>query len=91
MFLKLKRRMRILDIYLLTSINNITFKFESHFKIILIVPKWVKTKQKFAKDCYSTISPALFEEEDNTLVIEKCVVPELHNLQGVVNHLFGTD
>lgn len=45
-------------------------------------------KKKFAKDCHSTINAALFQEDDSTFVIEKCVIPELHILQGVVNHLF---
>lgn len=44
--------------------------------------------KKLARQCYSTVNLPLFEEDDSTLVLEKCVVPELHVLQGFVNHLF---
>ena len=44
--------------------------------------------RKYAKECQSCIHPPLFEEEDNIYVIEKCVPPELHLLQGFVNHCF---
>jgi hypothetical protein len=44
--------------------------------------------KKFAKDCHSTINAPVFEENISTTVIEKCVIPELHLLQGLVNHLF---
>ena len=46
-----------------------------------------KDKKK-AKECHSTINQPLFEENSELCVIEKCVVPELHVLQGFVNHLF---
>lgn len=39
-------------------------------------------------DYHSTINPPLLEEDDSTYVIEKCVIPELHLLQGFVNHVF---
>ena len=39
-------------------------------------------------DCHSCVNPPLFEEDDNVFVIEKCIPPELHMLQGFVNHLF---
>ena len=35
----------------------------------------------------STIHSPLLED-DNVLIIEKCPIPELHVLQGFVNHLF---
>lgn len=44
--------------------------------------------KKYAKECQSCIHQPLFEEEDNIYVIEKSVPPELHLLQGFVNHLF---
>lgn len=46
------------------------------------------SNKKLAKLCHSTINPPLFDEDDNLTVIEKCVIPELHILQGLVNHLF---
>lgn len=36
----------------------------------------------------STINRPLFEESDEMSVLEKCVIPELHVMQGFVNHLF---
>lgn len=45
------------------------------------------TKKK-SKECHSTVNEPLFNEEDDVCVIEKCVIPELHILQGFVNHLF---
>ena len=36
----------------------------------------------------STIHAPLLEEKDDIPVIEKCILPELHLLQGFVNHLF---
>lgn len=44
--------------------------------------------KKFAKECGSTINRPLFEEADHTRVLDKCVLPELHLMQGFVNHLF---
>lgn len=45
-------------------------------------------KKKLAKKCHSTVNPPLFIEDDDVCVIQKCVIPELHILQGFVNHLF---
>lgn len=44
-----------------------------------------KDKKK-AKECHSTVNLTLFEENNHIYVIEKCVIPELHILQGFVNH-----
>lgn len=44
--------------------------------------------KKRAKDCHSTVNPPLFDEDDNVYVIQKCIIPELHIMQGFVNHLF---
>lgn len=44
--------------------------------------------KKNAKECHNTINLPLFDEEDDTYVIQKCGIPELHILQGYVNHLF---
>lgn len=46
-------------------------------------------KQKVhSRMCNSTINSSLIQENDDVYVLEKCVVPELHLLQGFVNHLF---
>lgn len=45
--------------------------------------------KKYSKECRSTINLPLFtSENDDVFVLEKCVIPELHVLQGFVNHLF---
>lgn len=44
--------------------------------------------KRLAQDFHSTINAALFEESDELYVLEKCIIPELHILQGFVNHLF---
>ncbi|CAH1104522.1 unnamed protein product [Psylliodes chrysocephalus] len=45
-------------------------------------------KKQNAKNHNSTINPPLFSEDDDIFVLQKCVLPELHILQGFVNHLF---
>lgn len=49
--------------------------------------KFGKNK-KFSKDCHSTVNMPIFEENDEVPVLEKCILPELHLLQGFVNHVF---
>ena len=44
--------------------------------------------KKLAKNCNSVVNKPLFDEDDETCVIEKCVVPELHLMMGFTNHLF---
>lgn len=44
--------------------------------------------KKLSKECHSTINLPLFAEDDNILVLQKCIIPELHILQGFVNHVF---
>lgn len=44
--------------------------------------------KKLAKECHSTVNAPLFDEDDDTCVLQKCVIPELHVLMGFVNHLF---
>jgi hypothetical protein len=44
--------------------------------------------KKFARECFSVVNLPLFEEDDDTQIIEKRVVPELHILQGFVNRMF---
>ena len=44
--------------------------------------------KKYAMDAHSCINQPLFEEDDDVFIIEKCIPPELHLLQGFVNHLF---
>lgn len=46
-------------------------------------------KKKDAKASHSVINEPIFHEDDKVKVLEKCYVPELHLLQGFVNHLFG--
>lgn len=46
-----------------------------------------KKKEK-AKFSHSVVNEPIFRENDNITVLEKCYVPELHLLQGFVNHLF---
>lgn len=41
-----------------------------------------------SKNCHSTVNPPLLNEDDNVFVLQKCIIPELHVLQGFVNHLF---
>ena len=48
----------------------------------------LKCNKARAKDCYSTVNPPIFCEDDSVLVSEKCIFPELHNIMGVVNHTF---
>ena len=45
-------------------------------------------KRLNAKFYHSTINKPLFEEDDELCIIQKCVIPELHVLQGFVNHMF---
>lgn len=58
---------------------------------------WIKTISNFvtgkknkkqAASCHSTVNKPLFDENPDVKVLEKCVVPELHVMQGFVNHLF---
>lgn len=44
--------------------------------------------KKFSRECHSTVNLPLMNEADEVTVLEKCVIPELHILQGFVNHLF---
>lgn len=43
---------------------------------------------KNAKNCHSTINLPLFDESDDMPVIAKVIIPELHEIQGIVNHIF---
>ena len=46
-----------------------------------------KNKVK-APECRSTINPPLISKDNKVTVLEKCIIPELHILQGFVNHIF---
>ena len=46
------------------------------------------TNKKLTKRCHSVVNLPLFEENDDLTVLERCVIPELHILQGLVNHIF---
>ncbi|KAJ3661516.1 hypothetical protein Zmor_005910 [Zophobas morio] len=48
----------------------------------------LEKNKKIAKECFSTVNNPIFEEGAGTTVLQKCVIPELHILQGFVNHLF---
>ena len=45
-------------------------------------------KKKLAMHSHNTTNAPLLQENDDTYVIEKCLISELHILQGFVNHLF---
>lgn len=44
--------------------------------------------KRMAKNYQSTVNLPLFEEDDDMYVIEKVVIPELHEVQGLVNYMF---
>ncbi|CAH1110507.1 unnamed protein product [Psylliodes chrysocephalus] len=44
--------------------------------------------KKVANKSRSTINTPLFVEDGNVPVLQKCIIPELHILEGFVNHLF---
>lgn len=44
--------------------------------------------KKMAKNFQSTVNLPLFEEDDQMYVIEKLIIPELHEVQGIVNYMF---
>jgi len=119
----------------LTNLNNISFRFVSDFKIMLLVNGLQTTSSSYpcpycfislkdlrstnaiqenvkirtygdikenfnafssiyekniknAKHCFSTVNKPLVDEKYDMPVIQKCFLPELHLLQGFVNHLF---
>ena len=43
--------------------------------------------KKSAKLCHSTINLPLFNDDDDVYVLQKYIIPELHILQGYVNHV----
>ncbi|CAH0552491.1 unnamed protein product [Brassicogethes aeneus] len=44
--------------------------------------------KKMSKESHSVINEPIFYEDKDVKVLEKCYIPELHLLQGFVNHLF---
>ena len=75
------------------QIHNTSLKTYKHLKDDYLQFKLLHCDEKKAKECHSTIYFPLFVEENNdeydhVYVLEKCVPPELHLLQGFVNHLF---
>lgn len=56
---------------------------ESYNKFVIL-----DCDKKIAKNCHSTVNLPLFDEPDDMPVIEKIVIPELHEIQGIVNHIF---
>lgn len=44
--------------------------------------------KKFSMESHSTVNPPIFDEDDDVYVLQKCIIPELHILQGFANHLF---
>lgn len=47
-------------------------------------------KSKKNKLCHSIINKSLIEEENDVYILQKCVLPELNLLHGLVNHVFWT-
>ena len=45
-------------------------------------------KSKHGKHCNSTVNPSILHEDDTIRVIDKVPLPELHLMEGVLNHLF---
>lgn len=45
-------------------------------------------EKECSRECHSTINLPVFNDDDDVYVLQKCVIPELHVLQGFVNHLF---
>ena len=77
------------DIECLTSDNKCTnLKTYKNLKEDYEVYCSKGKKKRLAKDCHSTVNLSLLEEDDSTFVLEKCIIPELHLLQGYDNHLF---
>ena len=73
--------------------ENLNLKRHNHLKGDYSQFKSMDNDKKRAKHCHSTVHHPLFIEEDNdedyyTYVLQKCVPPKLHLLQGFVNHLF---
>ena len=46
---------------------------------------WIRNMLKSAT---VLLNLPIFEDSDDTLVVQKCPIPELHIIQGFVNHLF---
>ena len=73
--------------------ENLNLKRYKHLKEDYLQFKSMGNDKKQAKHCHSTVHHPLFIEEDNDedndmYALQKCVPPELHLLQGFVNHLF---
>lgn len=49
---------------------------------------FLQKNKKKAAFCHSTVNKPLFNENPDIKVSEKCMVPELHIMQGFVNHAF---
>ncbi|CAH0547031.1 unnamed protein product [Brassicogethes aeneus] len=47
----------------------------------------LKKYKTLAKECHSTVNAPLFDEDHDTCVLQKCIIPELH-IMCFVNHLF---
>lgn len=56
---------------------------EDHEKYVLH-----SESKKHAMNFHSMVNKPIFQEKNDFKVIEKCIVPELHLLQGFPNHLF---
>lgn len=58
------------------------------YRKILCVIFFHGIREDNAKFSNGTINLSVFDEDDNTCVLEKCIIPELHILQGFLNHVF---
>lgn len=79
--------------YIRSDDKNLDLKTYKHLKDDYFKFKSLGNDKKKAKECHSTINHPLFiedgtTEDDNLYVLQKCIPPELHLLQGFVNHLF---
>lgn len=75
------------------DVQSIELKTFKHLKQDYTKFKSSGKDKKNAPQCHSVVNHPLFvkeddDEDDNIHVIEKCILPELHLLQGFVNHLF---
>lgn len=50
-----------------------------------------RKNKRYSEECHSIINLPLFVEDSDISVLRKIVIPELHFLQGFVNHLFRKD
>ena len=60
------------------------YDLENDYKMFCLLGK----NKNFSKSSHSITNDPLFKEMPGKYILEKCIIPELHVLQGFVNHLF---